>query len=289
MHHSHQQEASRKSNTRNTVSNIRLICLPTYTVENMECQFCKAMFDNLDEVQLHQAGTGCLAIEAGTAMLDITTETPADPIEVNTPTIPSTPEPTCPVTAVPPLHEVVDPSSVPDDASRTPQDANQILEDDVHCAESLRILASLCVDAPTNDIRNCIRLYKREKTYKQLKAAFNTCRKPVITSTLQYLGYSDENMNNSAKAECIHKLICIIQSLLPEDCDICKEMYVVQKNDPSLLACSICLQEVHYKCYQPLLVDHRKLMTIPGHIISPTREEMLSLLQTIIKMTYLLM
>ena len=52
----------------------------------MECQFCKTMFDNLDDVQLHQAGTGCHVIEAGDSdVLDVTTGTPAAPIDVLTP------------------------------------------------------------------------------------------------------------------------------------------------------------------------------------------------------------
>ena len=172
-------------------------------------------------------------------------------------------EPEDPLTSDPPTPDSIEPSNDGADAS-----ANQTTEEDPHNAESLKILASLCVDAPSNEVRDCIRIYKREKTYKQLKAAFNTCRKPVIIATLQYLGCSDENLNNHAKPDCIHKLICIIQSLLPEDCDICKETYVVQKDDPSLLACRICLQEVHYKCYQPLLagmnIDHLKIMTVPG-------------------------
>ena len=48
-------------------------------------------------------------------------------------------------------------------------------------------------------------------------------------------------------------MIYRIQNLLPGICGICKETYTVNKSDPHLLACSVCQQEVHHKCWAHLL------------------------------------
>ena len=125
------------------------------------------------------------------------------------------------------------------ESKSTQHEANTKSEDAKDDEEYHKILAGFCVDAPTEDIKACLRRYKVDKTYKQLKSVFNADRKPVIIQTIQHLGCNDTNLEVLSKADCIHKLICIIQSLLPEECGVCNETYVVQKNDPPLLSCKI--------------------------------------------------
>ena len=198
-----------------------------------------------------------------------------EPVEVGTPRVGSQTEaveddPVNPSTQDI-IHHITANSVTAKSQTSTQNDSNSKTEDAKQDEECLKILAGFCVDAPSEDIKACLKRYKLDKTYKQLKSVFNADRTPVIIQTIQHLGCNDTNLETLSKPDCIHKLICIIQSLLPEECGVCKETYVVEKTDPPLLSCRICLQEVHHKCYQPLLSTMnaaalQQILNIPGFI-----------------------
>ena len=81
---------------------------------------------------------------------------------------------------------------------------------------------------------------------------FNARSKADIIATLRFLGV-DRDLDALLKPDCLHQLVYRIQNLLPEECGICNESYVVKIADPCLLSCSVCGHEAHHKCYQPLL------------------------------------
>jgi hypothetical protein len=149
--------------------------------------------------------------------------------------------------------------------------------------EAEKFIARFCVEAPSTDVRNCLRLYTADKTYSKLKASFNSCSKSVILETLRSLGVDKDNWDDHLKSSCVHELILRIQNLLPEVCNICKETYTISKNDPPLLSCSVCNQEVHRKCYLSLFMEDdnvddeyfkAKILSIPGfHYLCPSCEE----------------
>ena len=58
--------------------------------------------------------------------------------------------------------------------------------DDV--TESTKDLASYCAEAPSTEVRDCIRQYSLSKTYKQQSTSFNSYTKNVIIETLNHLG-----------------------------------------------------------------------------------------------------
>ena len=47
----------------------------------------------------------------------------------------------------------------------------------------------------------------------------------------------------------IQRIICKVQNLLPDTCQICNCTYVSKISDSPLLACELCGQEVHKKCF----------------------------------------
>ena len=49
------------------------------------------------------------------------------------------------------------------------------------------IIAELCVDAPSNDVRKVLQLYEYGKTAKQLEKTFQQCNKTLLEATLRYL------------------------------------------------------------------------------------------------------
>ena len=145
---------------------------------------------------------------------------------------------------------------------------------------STEILARFCVDAPSVEVRNCIRQYNENYSYKQQTTSFNTFSKQIIIDTLIFLG-NNKKWNDHLKSVCVRELIYRIQCLLPEECGICKESYTINKNDPCLLSCRVCHQEVHKECYLPFLKTDTNdellseaIMKIPGfHFLCPSCED----------------
>ena len=111
--------------------------------------------------------------------------------------------------------------------------------------DPVRILASLCAHAPDYEVRDCLRKYSTEFSLKRQKSTFNSVTKSVLIKTAEYLHISTGKLN---KPDIIHLLICKIQNLLPDICQICKTSYVCNINDPPFLPCSLCGQEVHRDC-----------------------------------------
>ena len=111
------------------------------------------------------------------------------------------------------------------------------------------ILAKLCAEAPSNPVRNCIRLYDRELTFEsQLKKIAST---PVgtIQDALAYLKTPNlRPFTDYTKEGLLSQIIYRIQSLLPDTCRICNNIYTTEIDDPSILPCAICRQEFHHTC-----------------------------------------
>ena len=100
------------------------------------------------------------------------------------------------------------------------------------------IFAQMCFDAPKFEVRNCLRLYNPKNSIRQHKAEFSKCQKAVIVNTLDQF----------TKPACVNNLICCIQNLLPDRCNICGDEYCVKRDEISLLTCEICGQGSHNAC-----------------------------------------
>ena len=108
------------------------------------------------------------------------------------------------------------------------------------------IIAELCIDAPNIEIRDCLRSYNPKNNIRQHRLELGKSHKPVIVSTLEFLAETGQEQFN--KAACINTLICRIQNLFPDVCNICKAEYCVKRDDISLLSCEICGQGSHNVC-----------------------------------------
>ena len=177
---------------------------------------------------------------------------------------------------------------------QTPTAEDLPSNDAIPAAEINKVIAAYCVDAPCDKVRDVLRLYSPENSYEKQKSIFNSrCKKDDLVETLQFLGESCPSWKEVKKQDCAHKLQYRIQNLLPEECGVCKETYTVGKNDPSLLACSICGQEVHHQCYKSLFVPNNDgvsfvtlLKAMPGfHHLCPSCEDYVIPDEGIIKTT----
>ena len=109
------------------------------------------------------------------------------------------------------------------------------------------VIGELCLLAPTDDIKRCIKTYQYGKDLDRLRKDFNGFTKSILEDTLSFLQVPDQK--DYLKPSNIHNLICRIQNLLPERCSICNESYCVRLEDNPLLQCVMCGQDVHRQCF----------------------------------------
>ena len=127
------------------------------------------------------------------------------------------------------------------------------------------ILAKLCADAPTNEIRNCLRNYDITHTYNELTKTFrkSSLSAELLVHTLEYL--KTPNMRNDlsdyTKEGLAKNLISRIQTLFPDTCLICNSEFVVDKDYQVTLPCESCGQEAHPGCLRELLGNPEEDMT----------------------------
>ena len=112
------------------------------------------------------------------------------------------------------------------------------------------LIAQLCMDAPSDPIKFCLRLYQHGKSLAQLEKDFEREKKPTLVATAEYLKIA--NCEAKIKKPLAHLIICRIQNLLPENCTQCNERYRIDPCETPILECSICGQGVHKKCWMHL-------------------------------------
>ena len=107
------------------------------------------------------------------------------------------------------------------------------------------VLAHLSMEAPSSEIRDCIRLYDQQRDYGTNKK-LSAVPVGILVETMTYLGVPGQDLY--VKPTIVHNLICHIQNLFPETCPICLESYCIGKDKLGLLPCSICGQACHTPC-----------------------------------------
>ena len=114
------------------------------------------------------------------------------------------------------------------------------------------LIAELCLIAPSESVKNCLRIYDYFKTTAKIESdMYQNCTKAILVETANLLKIRNAALKN--KEPLTHLIVCRIQNLLPDNCGICKERYSVKLLDTPLLECAICGQEVHRKCFMSLV------------------------------------
>lgn len=127
---------------------------------------------------------------------------------------------------------------------------NSGIESDV-LAERAEVLAALCTEAPNEIVRNCIRKYDPKKPSWQIEKALKADRKSVLVETLTFLGVL--NMDRYRADTLPHEIVCRLQNLFPDQCDICKLKFSVTLHEKPILSCARCGQGCHNQCILQLL------------------------------------
>ena len=122
-------------------------------------------------------------------------------------------------------------------------------ESDDNRAAQQEILDQLCAHAKDKNIRDLLRLYKHDRSHKELKKSLGSSKNSndLLISTLKYLNVT-EDQSQYTKPQLATNLITRIQNLLPDYCQICSSAYATDVNEKPLLTCAICGQGSHTNC-----------------------------------------
>lgn len=115
------------------------------------------------------------------------------------------------------------------------------------------LIADLCLKAPNEDVKFCLRSYHAGRTLKQIERDINRYKKDILVATSIFLRIPNSAQLKKTKEELSHLILCRIQNLLPDNCNICSNRYRIELEDAPLLECAICGQGVHEKCWLNLL------------------------------------
>ena len=118
-------------------------------------------------------------------------------------------------------------------------------------SEAEDLIAELCVKAPSEGVKCCLRSYKAGRTIDQIKVGINKSKIAVLVETSAFLRIP--NSAHLKKDELSHLILCRIQNLLPDNCNICKQRYCIELEDAPFLDCAICGQGVHKKCWLDMM------------------------------------
>ena len=102
------------------------------------------------------------------------------------------------------------------------------------------------VNAPTNDVRDTIRLYDLNLQSAELYAIFNRPVKVKLVQVLDYLGMPGQMIYN--KDVLVNNVVTAIQGLFPDKCNICDSNVCIQLGEKTLLDCVRCGQGAHTDC-----------------------------------------
>ena len=119
------------------------------------------------------------------------------------------------------------------------------------------ILATLCTKADleeeNKDIRDCLRAYKLLASEKACKTALNKFSKDTLIKTLIFLKAPEKNWSAFVKSIILNELVCRIQNLLLDNCGLCGNKFATYLDEPLLLPCELCGQNIHRLCLINLL------------------------------------
>jgi hypothetical protein len=124
---------------------------------------------------------------------------------------------------------------------------NALIEKSIEAED---LIAELCLGAPSECVKFCLRNYQYDKSISQIEKDVEREKVQTLRDTAQYLNIPKYELKT--KKLLAHLIICRIQNLLPENCTICNDRYRISISETPLLECCICGQGVHTECWTEL-------------------------------------
>ena len=127
-------------------------------------------------------------------------------------------------------------------------------------------LAKLCRGAPSEKVRSVIGVWNPNKPGNEIRSTWQQGKRflaPDLKGTLAWLTNTRECDVKGTKHDVAGQLLIALEALLPDTCQVCKEIYTVEREDTPSLRCKGCSQGFHQACYDRLEVGP-SLAELPG-------------------------
>ena len=127
-------------------------------------------------------------------------------------------------------------------------------------------LAKLCRAAPSDTVRTVLGVWSPNKPGNEIRNTWQQGRRflaPSLKGTLAWLTCSRECDVKGTKHDVAEQLLIALEALLPDTCQVCKELYSVDREDRPSLCCKGCRQGFHQTCFDRLEVGP-SLAELPG-------------------------
>jgi hypothetical protein len=131
-------------------------------------------------------------------------------------------------------------------------------------------LAKLCRAAPSDTVRSVLGVWSPSKPGNEIRVTWQQGKRflaPDLKGTLAWLTNSRECDIKGTKHDVAQLLLVALESLLPDTCQLCKEIYTVEREDTPSLRCKGCSQGFHQSCYDRLEVGP-SLAELPGVLLA---------------------
>ena len=119
------------------------------------------------------------------------------------------------------------------------------------------ILAALItkadVEGADKEVRDSLRAYKLDATQKGLENAMKKFHRDTLIKTMLFLNVDGDSLVNMRKPDLVKELICRMQNLLIDNCGQCGLDFATSVEEPLLLKCELCGQNMHNKCLRKIL------------------------------------
>ena len=127
-------------------------------------------------------------------------------------------------------------------------------------------LAKLCRTAPSDTVRNILGVWSPTKPGNEIRSTWQQGRRflaPDLKGTLAWLTMTRECDVKGTKHDVADQLLIALEALLPDTCQVCNELYTVNREDKPSLSCKGCRQGFHQACFERLEVGP-SLAELPG-------------------------
>ena len=142
-------------------------------------------------------------------------------------------------------------TAVENEGNNVHKDIDEMDPQTIKALEIEDLIAELCLTAPSDPVKFCLRLYQYGKQLSTIESDIFAQSKTTLIETAEYLLIS---FNDTVTKKILaHDILCRIQNLLPDNCNLCNQRYRIKLNEKPILECEVCYQGVHTSCWTELI------------------------------------
>ena len=109
-------------------------------------------------------------------------------------------------------------------------------------------LAELMSQAPSPAIRNVLSCWSPSSSQSEIMKSFDKYKKAQVVETLAWLWKVETSTIKGNKDVLLKDVLTAVENLLPDHCDVCQEVYVIERGESPSLRCAGCHQGFHEPC-----------------------------------------